>query len=76
VQTTQSKIDYHTYPSGHQVIKAFIAENFAFLMQQNANSTSLTSPLSTWQIWSVSLGAFKRINRTAKQLLYCKTKIA
>ena len=76
VQTTQSKIDYHTYPSGHQVIKAFIAENFAFWMQQNANSTSLTSPLSTWQIWSVSLGAFKRINRTAKQLLYCKTKIA
>ena len=29
-QTTQLKIDYHTYPSGRQVIKAFIADNFAF----------------------------------------------
>ena len=29
-QTTQSKIDYHPYPSGWQVIKAFIADDFAF----------------------------------------------
>jgi hypothetical protein len=29
-QTTQAKIDYHTYPSGRQVIKAFITVDFAF----------------------------------------------
>jgi hypothetical protein len=29
-QTTQLKVDYHTYPSGRQVIKAFTAEDFAF----------------------------------------------
>jgi hypothetical protein len=29
-QTTQSKIDYHTYCSGRQVIKAFITDDFAF----------------------------------------------
>jgi hypothetical protein len=27
-QTTQDKVDYHTYPSGTIVIKAFIANNF------------------------------------------------
>ncbi len=29
-QTTQSKVDHHTYPSGRQVINAFTAEDFAF----------------------------------------------
>ena len=29
-QTTQDKVDYHTYPSGHQVIKAFIANDYVF----------------------------------------------
>ncbi len=29
-QTTQDKADYHTYPSGTTVIKAFIATNFIF----------------------------------------------
>ncbi len=29
-QTTQDKVDYHTYPSGHQVIKAFIADDYVF----------------------------------------------
>jgi hypothetical protein len=29
-QTTQDKINYHTYPSGTTVIKAFIANNFIF----------------------------------------------
>ena len=26
-QTTQDKVNYHTYPSGHQVIKAFITDD-------------------------------------------------
>jgi hypothetical protein len=29
-QTTQNKVDHHTYPSGKTVIKAFIANNFIF----------------------------------------------
>ncbi len=29
-QTTQNKADYHTYPSGMTVIKAFVASNFIF----------------------------------------------
>ncbi len=29
-QTTQDKVDHHTYPSGKMVIKAFIANNFIF----------------------------------------------
>jgi hypothetical protein len=29
-QTTQGKVDHHTYPSGKTVIKAFIANDFIF----------------------------------------------
>ncbi len=29
-QTTQDKVNYHTYPSGHQVIKAFITNDYLF----------------------------------------------
>ncbi len=29
-QTTQSKANYHTYPSGRKVVKAFTAKDFAF----------------------------------------------
>jgi hypothetical protein len=29
-QTTQDKVDHHTYPSGKTVIKAFIANNLIF----------------------------------------------
>jgi hypothetical protein len=29
-QTTQDKIDYHVYPSGTHVIKAFVANKFVF----------------------------------------------
>ena len=29
-QTSPNKVDYHTYPSGTKVIKAFIADNFVF----------------------------------------------
>jgi hypothetical protein len=30
VQTSDKNVDYHMYPSGKQVIKAFIASNFTF----------------------------------------------
>ena len=42
-QTTQDKIDYHTYPSGHQVIKAFIGDDFVFYDSKKRVLTDLTS---------------------------------
>jgi hypothetical protein len=30
-QTTETNVDYHVYPSGRQVIKAFIANDFQFI---------------------------------------------
>jgi len=30
-QTTDTKVDYHKYPSGRKVIKPFIANNFQFV---------------------------------------------
>ena len=30
-QTTETNVDYHVYPSGKQVIKAFIANDFQFI---------------------------------------------
>jgi hypothetical protein len=44
-QTTQDKVDYHTYPSGTTVIKAFVASDFIFMM---AKSTLL-------QFWTRTL---------------------
>ena len=29
-QTSSNKVDYHTYPSGNKVIKAFTADDFVF----------------------------------------------
>ena len=29
-QTSPTRVDYHIYPSGNKVIKAFTADNFAF----------------------------------------------
>jgi hypothetical protein len=34
-QTTQDKVDHHTYPSGKMVIKAFIANDFIFYDEKN-----------------------------------------
>jgi hypothetical protein len=33
-QTTQDKVDHHTYPSGKTVIKAFIANDFIFYNEE------------------------------------------
>jgi hypothetical protein len=38
-QTTDNTVDYHVYPSGKQVIKAFIASDFQFI---NANGQVIT----------------------------------
>jgi hypothetical protein len=33
-QTTQDKVDHHTYPSGKTVIKAFITNGFIFYAEK------------------------------------------
>jgi hypothetical protein len=40
-QTTQDKVDHHTYPSGKRVIKAFIANNFIFYDEKKCDIKDL-----------------------------------
>ena len=57
-QTTQDKVDYHVYPSGTRVIKAFTANDFVFydksghVLKKIDNSTLdlATSVQITWRI--------------------------
>jgi hypothetical protein len=57
-QTTQDKVDHHTYPSGKTVIKAFIANDFIFYNEKkcivkNLNNESLQQARFvkiTWRI--------------------------
>ncbi len=57
-QTTQDKVDYHVYPSGTRVIKAFTANDFVFydksshVLKKINNSTLdlATSVQITWRI--------------------------
>ncbi len=57
-QTTQDKVDYHVYPSGTRVIKAFTANNFVFydksghVLKKIDDSTldTATSVQITWRI--------------------------
>jgi hypothetical protein len=57
-QTTQDKVDYHVYPSGTHVIKAFTANNFLFynknghiLTKINNSSLNLAASVQiTWRI--------------------------
>jgi hypothetical protein len=57
-QTTQDKVDHHTYPSGKMVIKAFIANDFIFYNEKkrvvkNLNNDSLQQARFvkiTWRI--------------------------
>jgi hypothetical protein len=57
-QTTQDKVDYHVYPSGTRVIKAFTANDFVFydksghILKKINNSTLdlATSVQITWRI--------------------------
>jgi hypothetical protein len=42
VQTTDKNMDYHVYPSGKQVIKAFISNDFQFCYKNSQNITELS----------------------------------
>jgi hypothetical protein len=41
-QTTDKNVDYHVYPSGKQVIKAFTANNFQFFDKNSQDITELS----------------------------------
>ncbi len=57
-QTTQDKVDYHVYPSGTRVIKAFTANDFVFYDKSghvlkiinNSTLDTTTSVQITWRI--------------------------
>ncbi len=57
-QTTQDKVDYHVYPSGTRIIKAFTTNDFVFydksgyVLKKINNSTlnTATSVQITWRI--------------------------
>ena len=57
-QTSPDKVDYHTYPDGKQVIKAFIGDDFVFfdqaghrIFELSLESMSLVKKLQvTWRI--------------------------
>ncbi len=42
-QTSDKNVDYHVYPSGKQVIKAFIASNFTFYDKESQNIADLSN---------------------------------
>ncbi len=44
-QTSDKNVDYHMYPSGKQVIKAFIASNFMFYDKKSQIIADLSDPL-------------------------------
>ena len=57
-QTTQDKVDHHTYPSGKTVIKAFIANDFIFYDEKkrvvkNLNNDSLQRACFVKITWRV-----------------------
>jgi hypothetical protein len=57
-QTTQNKVDYHVYPSGTRIIKAFTANDFVFYVKNghvltkidNSSPDLATSVQITWRI--------------------------
>jgi hypothetical protein len=66
-QTTDKKVDYHVYPSGKQVIKAFTANNFHFLTRiVKLLQNYLTPPLRSSTEF-ISPGVFRKITRTIRQ---------
>jgi hypothetical protein len=66
-QTTDKTVDYHVYPSGRRVIKAFIVNDFQFIDVNGQVIIDCLTPPSTLSIEFVSLGVFKRIARIIKR---------
>ncbi len=47
-QTTQDKVNHHTYPSGKMVMKAFIAKDFIFYNEWKRNIKELNKGSLQW----------------------------
>jgi hypothetical protein len=67
-QTTQDKVNHHTYPSGKTVIKAFIANDFIFYNEKlrvvkDLNKDSLQQACFVKITWRI-----QRTTRMASQL--------
>jgi hypothetical protein len=62
-QTTQDKVDRHTYPSGKTVIKAFIANDFIFYDERKCLGKELNEE-SFQQAWFVKITW--RVQKTAR----------
>jgi hypothetical protein len=60
-QTTQDKVNHHTYPSGKMVIKAFIANNFIFYDEKKRVVKDLNKDFLQRARLSRLLGAYKKI---------------
>jgi hypothetical protein len=63
-QTTQDKVNHHTYPSGKTVIKAFITNTFIFYDEKKR----VVKDLNKDSLQQGLLGIYKRTARTANQL--------
>jgi hypothetical protein len=70
MQTSDKNVDHHVYPSGKQVIKAFIASNFTFYDEKSQIIADL-SDTSFHTVESASPGIFRRIARTTRRSPYC-----
>ncbi len=66
VQTTDKNVDYHVYPSGKKVIKAFTANNFASLTRTVKLLQNYPTTPSIELTGFVLPGIFKRIARTIR----------
>ncbi len=74
-QTTQDKVDYHVYPSGTCVIKAFTAKNFVFYdknghVLKKIDDSSLVLAASIQITWSIQ----KNHQNSQKIKLFADTK--
>jgi hypothetical protein len=67
-QTTQDKVNHHTYPSGKTVIKAFIANDFIFYDEKKRVVKDLMKTPSNKPVLSRLLGVYKRTARMANRL--------
>jgi hypothetical protein len=57
-QTTQGKVDVHTYPSGTTVVEAFVANDFVFYSKKQCiikdlNDASLTKAALVKVTWRI-----------------------
>jgi len=66
-QITDKNVDYHVYPSGRRVIKAFIANDFQFIDATGQVITELSDASIDVVDRVVLLGIFKKIARIIKR---------